>query len=273
MGLTEILLLAVLSAGGATARLNSRQLSEDPPTQIVGGSDVPPGEYVPYQVSMQYRTSGGQAHFCGGSIISPNRILTAAHCCRGLNASRMTVVAGIRSLQESGSRSQVVSYSIHPKYQELVTSDVAVLFIEPPLEMNNVSIRAIEFTAKRKEFVGGGVPVTLTGWGLRLPVPVPFLDNVNYPNTLQRMSYHTIGNRQCREAGMESVTDTEICARGPFRGACSGDSGGPLVMQTENGLKQVGIVSYGLMVCGLYISPDVYTRVSTFSGWIQNHIE
>ncbi|BFF89880.1 chymotrypsin-1 [Drosophila madeirensis] len=274
MGLPELILIAVLSAGGASARVNSRQLSsDDPPTRIVGGADVPPGEYVPYQVSMQYRTSGGQMHFCGGSIISSNRILTAAHCCRGLNVSRMTVVAGIRSLQESGSRSRVVSYSIHPKYQELVTSDVAVLFIEPPLEMNNVSIRAIEFAAKQKEFVGGGVPVTLTGWGLRLPVPFPFLDNVNYPNTLQRMSYHTIGNKQCRDAGMESVTNTEICARGPFRGACSGDSGGPLVMQTENGLRQVGIVSYGLMVCGLYISPDVYTRVSTFSDWIQSHME
>uniref|UniRef100_A0A6P4E992 Lectizyme-like n=1 Tax=Drosophila rhopaloa TaxID=1041015 RepID=A0A6P4E992_DRORH len=157
--------------------------------------------------------------------------------------------------------------------QELVTSDLAVLSIDPALKLNNVSITSIEYQSKKKEFVGGGVPVTLTGWGLRLPVPFPFLDEVNYPNVLQRMSYHTISNTECKNAGMESVTDTEICARGPFRGACSGDSGGPLVMQTENGLRQVGIVSYGLVVCGLYISPDVYTRVSTFSEWIGSQLE
>ncbi|KAH8357879.1 hypothetical protein KR200_008275 [Drosophila serrata] len=270
MGLTELLLIGVLSVGVALGRLNSRQPSGYTPHRIVGGSDVPAGEHVPYQVSLQYSTSGGQMHFCGGSIIAPNRILTAAHCCQGLNASRMSVVAGIRNLDERGSRSRVLSYSIHPQYQELVTSDIAVLSIDPPLKFDNDSISAIEF--RGKQFVGGGVPVTLTGWGLRLPVPFPFLDNVNYPNTLQRMSYNTITNRECRDAGMEDVTDTEICARGPFRGACSGDSGGPLVT-TDKGLKQVGIVSYGLVVCGLFISPDVYTRVSTFSEWIEGQLE
>lgn len=157
-------------------------------------------------------------HFCGGSIIAPNRILTAAHCCQGLNASRMSVVAGIRSLQEKGSRSKVLSYVIHPDYKELVTSDLSVLYIDPPLEFDNASISAIDL---QSNYVGGGVPVTLTGWGLRLPVPFPFLDDVNYPNVLQRMSYHTITNHECRNAGMDSVTDTEVCARGPFRGACS----------------------------------------------------
>ncbi|XP_017098583.2 chymotrypsin-1 [Drosophila bipectinata] len=209
-------------------------------------------------------------HFCGGSIIAPNRILTAAHCCQGLNVSRMSVVAGIRSLKDKGSRSKVLSFDIHPDYKELVTSDLAVLNIDPPLQFDNTSISAIGL---QSNYVGGGVPVTLTGWGLRLPVPFPFLDSLNYPNVLQRMSYNTITNDQCRRAGMDSVTDTEVCARGPFRGACSGDSGGPLVMTEDGGLKQVGIVSYGLVVCGLFISPDVYTRVSTFTEWIEGHLD
>lgn len=186
----------------------------------MGGSDVPSGEYVAYQVSLQYQTRNGQMHFCGGSIISPNRVLTAAHCCQGLNVSRMSIVAGIRNLDDqSGMRSQVLSYAIHPDYKELVTSDIAVLTIEPPLKFNNVSVAPIAVDST--EFVGGGAPVTLTGWGLRLPVPFPFIDNINYPNTLQRMSYHTITNQQCQASGMDDVSDTEICARGPFRGACS----------------------------------------------------
>ncbi|ALC45795.1 CG17404, partial [Drosophila busckii] len=244
----------------------ARQPGGYAPTRIVGGADVPAGEYVPYQVSLQYQTSGGQMHFCGGSLIAPDRVLTAAHCCQGFNASRMSVVAGIRNLDDpQGSRARVISYSIHPNYQELKTSDIAVLSLETAFVINNRSIATIPYQSEA--FVGGGVPVTLTGWGLRVPVALPFLDNVNYPNTLQRMSYATITNELCRARGMEDVTDTEICARGPFRGACSGDSGGPLVSNV-NGLQQVGVVSYGLVVCGLFVSPDVYTRVSTFRTWI-----
>ncbi|EDW15997.1 uncharacterized protein Dmoj_GI22463 [Drosophila mojavensis] len=270
MALIELILWTALALGTATARHNSRQPNDSTPSRIVGGSDVPQGEYVPYQVSMQYRTRDGYAHFCGGSIIAPDRILTAAHCCDGMNVTRMSVVAGIRNLYDKGgSRSRVVSFVIHPDYRPLKTSDIAVLTIDPPLVYNNVSVAPIEFSSDT--FVGGGVPVTLTGWGLRLPAPFPFLDNLNYPNTLQRMSYRTITNQECRERGMEDVTDTEICARGIFRGACSGDSGGPLV-RDDNGLKQVGVVSYGLVVCGLFISPDVYTRVSTFRNWIQEGI-
>ncbi|TDG44171.1 hypothetical protein AWZ03_009401 [Drosophila navojoa] len=267
MALIELILWTALALGTVTARINSRQPNDSAPTRIVGGSDVPPGEYVPYQVSMQYRTRDGHAHFCGGSIIAPDRILTAAHCCDGMNVTRMSVVAGIRNLDDKGgSRSRVVSFVIHPDYRPLETSDIAVLTIDPPLVYNNISVAPIEFSSDT--FVGGGVPVTLTGWGLRLPTAFPFLDNLNYPNTLQRMSYRTITNQECRERGMEDVTDTEICARGIFRGACSGDSGGPLV-RNDNGFKQVGVVSYGLVVCGLFISPDVYTRVSTFRNWIQ----
>lgn len=158
-------------------------------------------------------------HFCGGSIVAADRILTAAHCCQGLNVSRMSIVAGIRNLDDTGTRSQVLNYTIHPDYKELVTSDIAVLTIAPPLKFNNVSVASIAVDST--EFIGGGVPVTLTGWGLRLPVPFPFLDNINYPNTLQRMSYHTITNQECQANGMDDVSDTEICARGPFRGACS----------------------------------------------------
>lgn len=186
----------------------------------MGGSDVPQGEYVPYQVSLQYQTREGQAHFCGGSIIAPDRILTAAHCCDGMNVTRMSIVAGIRNLDDKGgSRCRVVSFVIHPAYKALKTSDIAVLTIDPPLVYNNVSVAPIEFSSD--EFVGGGVPVTLTGWGLRFPAPFPFLDNLNFPNTLQRMSYRTITNQQCQQRGMKDVTDTEICARGIFRGACS----------------------------------------------------
>uniref|UniRef100_A0A1B0G6R2 Lectizyme n=1 Tax=Glossina morsitans morsitans TaxID=37546 RepID=A0A1B0G6R2_GLOMM len=243
--------------------------------RIVGGVSVPAGRYVPYQVSLQYFSRKQEyQHFCGGSILSADRILTAAHCCQGLNPQRMSVLAGVKDLNDSenGTRSQVINYEIHPNYEELRTSDIALITIHPPFELNDASIAAIKIY--NEGFVPGGVKVTLTGWGLRLPVQFPFLpDNVNYPSVLQTMTYNTITNRECRYKGITDLTDTEICAEGfPFKGACLGDSGGPLVMSTRHGTQQVGIVSYGLFICGVFDVPDVYTRVSEFNLWLRERM-
>lgn len=195
-------------------------------SRIVGGHDVSPGEYVPYQVSLQYFTRKKKyQHFCGGSIITPNRILTAAHCCKDFDVKLMTVLAGVRDLNDSeGVRVQVSSYDIHDNYEELVTSDIAIMTLVESLKLDGIRMAAIE--VRGTDYVGGGIPVTLTGWGLRLPIPLPFLppelDNINYPTILQTVTYHTITNEECTNSGMDDLTATEICARGAIlTGACS----------------------------------------------------
>ncbi|XP_017139470.1 chymotrypsin-2 [Drosophila miranda] len=233
--------------------------------RVVGGYDVPEDEYVPYQVSMQFLTrSGQQRHFCGGSLIAPNRVLTAAHCVNGQNASRITVVAGIRDLNDStGYRSQVQSYEMNENYQELVTSDIAILKIDPPFEVDQKRVSTIDVSGS--EEVGADQEVLLTGWGSVFHFGTgPF---AKYPTVLQKLSYKTLSNARCKET-MTQLTDTEICALERFgKGACNGDSGGPLVMQKGESFKQVGVVSYGTAFCASN-SPDVYTRVSMFDGWI-----
>ncbi|XP_030374550.1 chymotrypsin-2 [Scaptodrosophila lebanonensis] len=237
--------------------------------RVVGGSDILEDEYVPYQVSMQYLTrKGQQRHFCGGSLISPNRVLTAAHCVNGQNASRISVVAGVRDLNDStGYRSQVTSYEMNENYQELVTSDIAILKIEPPFELDGKRVDKIDVSGT--ELVGADQPVVLTGWGSVFHFGNgPF---AKYPTRLQRLSYKTLSNDKCKRT-MTQLTDTEICALERFgKGACNGDSGGPLVMQNGDSLKQVGVVSYGTAFCASN-SPDVYTRVSMFDSWIQERM-
>jgi len=187
--------------------------------RVVGGYDVGDKEYIPYQVSMQYLTkSGKHRHFCGGSIISPNRILTAAHCVNGQNPSRISVVGGIRDLTDStGTRSQVQSFDMHPKYQELVTSDIAVLKIDPPLELDGERMDKINVFGPEK--VSGNQNVTLTGWGSVFHFGTgPF---ARYPTRLQKLGYKTISNESCRRI-MTQLTDTELCALERFgKGACN----------------------------------------------------
>lgn len=187
--------------------------------RIVGGNAVNENEYFPYQISMQYFARDSQHHhFCGGSIISPNTILTAAHCVNGQDAKKMSVLAGINDLTEkTGQRSQVISYEIHENYQELVTSDIAILKIDPPLKLDGQKVDAIDVSST--EMVGGDVPVNLTGWGSVRHFGTGIF--AKYPKRLQRLSYKTITNEVCRDT-MSDLTDTEICALEKFgKGACN----------------------------------------------------
>lgn len=187
--------------------------------RVVGGSNVKPDEYIPYQISMQYKRNNGQyGHFCGGSIISPNRIITAAHCVNGQDASRISVVAGINNLNDkTGKRSQVTKFEMHENYQELVTSDIAILTIDPPLEMDGKRIEAID--CFDYEPVPEAQEVTLTGWG-----SVHHFGNgilARYPKQLQKLEYRTMSNEKCKQT-MRQLTDTEICALERFgKGACN----------------------------------------------------
>lgn len=187
--------------------------------RIVGGNNVNANEYIPYQISMQYlRRNGQYGHFCGGSIISPNRILTAAHCVNGQDPAKISVLAGINNLDDrTGTRSQVKSFEMHENYQELVTSDIAILTIEPALEMDGKRIDVMDVFDY--EPVGEKEPVVLTGWG-----SVHHFGNgilARYPKELQRLEYQTISNERCKRT-MEQLTETEICALERFgKGACN----------------------------------------------------
>merc|ERR1712196_76725 len=97
--------------------------------RIVGGTDASPREF-PFQVSLQM--SWGGSHFCGGSLIAPNKVLTAAHC---LPVEFVSI--GAQKISESGDgdecveRIKVVSNAAHPQYNEItMENDIAILTLE-----------------------------------------------------------------------------------------------------------------------------------------------
>lgn len=195
-------------------------------SRIVGGETSP--QHYPYQISLQMDARGGGAgffffqqpksnhsHFCGGSIINENYIVTAAHCIEGFNVSKMSVFAGSRDLREesSGFRSRIDSCVIHPEYVELNNSDVAVCRMRQPLPMGE-NIAPIGLG---KEHVGGGVNCTLTGWGY-----TSMIRGFPLPNELQRAYLPTLTNEECNEKG-HNVGPREICTLSRFaQGACGG---------------------------------------------------
>lgn len=189
----------------------------------MNGQDIPEGQYVPYQVSLQYLSEDltSSEHYCGGSIIAPKLILTAAHCCYGLQSHRIFIIAGVRDLNDpNGIRVNAHYCEMHPKFKAYESSDIAVLHLTNPLKFNNVSIKPVNVFGPKR--TATGTLVTLTGWGLRLPFRIPLVPQIiNYPNVLQRMSYNIISDENCFAKGITRLSRTEICAQGFFRAACS----------------------------------------------------
>ncbi|KAL1401151.1 hypothetical protein pipiens_001986 [Culex pipiens pipiens] len=234
-------------------------------TKVVGGTQS--RERVPHQISLQIMINSlygfgpkTWAHNCGGSIVSPSYVITAAHCLDGIEASRLSIVSGTNDLRNDGakgSRRLVASYKIHPEYKELDKCDIGIMRTQEPFVFD-ASTQPIRYSDTQ---VGGGESCTLTGWGYTMPIRIG-----RTPQDLQQAELKTITNEECRSKGFP-VNPTEICTfTRAGQGACGGDSGGPLVWNGE----LIGVVSYGTRFCGIG-SPDVFTRVSEFKAWLDEN--
>ncbi|XP_011308164.1 trypsin II-P29 [Fopius arisanus] len=246
--------------------------------RITNGVTAVPHKY-PYQVSVQWGLPPliKYRHVCGGSIISPSWILTAGHCITEIpKIGRFQVSAGkhVINKDESGQQNRVVTVRIsHPKYPGgIAQHDIGLLRLKTPLTYTE-HIQPVALPPAGKQHKGETV---LTGWGSISTKIIPKL-----PTQLQTVEIPIVDYDACLESFKSTSTkvelfDTQICT-GPVGGnksACSGDSGGPLVQFGGNGNpEQVGIVSWGTYPCGVAGTPTVYTRVSSYTDWIQSQVK
>lgn len=229
--------------------------------RIVNGSDATIEQY-PWQVSMNHFGS----HRCGGSIISPQLIVTAAHCVRGSVRSATTVRAGSQLHFTGGVVVQVVRAIEHEDYNipYNLNNDIALLYLETALPLSR-SIRAVQLPYPGQETYTG-VHATISGWGT-------IEQGANWiPDILQSVLVPIVSQEDCRAAygnrpNPAVITDVMLCAGLLETGgvdSCQGDSGGPLVV----GNVLHGVVSWGYG-CALPGTPGVYARTSSFIDWIE----
>ncbi|GJQ80524.1 hypothetical protein Trydic_g12415 [Trypoxylus dichotomus] len=218
--------------------------------RVVGGSAAPSAAY-PFIVSLR---STSNSHFCGGSILSQQWVLSAAHCLIGSSASNVVAVVGTNTLTSGGIRSRASRLIAHQNYDIVtIANDVGVIQLASPFTYS-ASVSPVSLSSENV----GSISAILIGWGRTSA-------GGSVPNNLQHLTTNTISDSRCRIFWGGSVGSNQICALTRYgQGACNGDSGGPLVKASD--LVQVGIVSFG-MPCARGF-PDVYARVSSYNSWI-----
>lgn len=234
------------------------QLAEsDGQARIVGGDTAFPAEF-PYFVSL------GD---CGGSLISPSVVLTAAHCRFNMVGKNVVVGAYSVGLTDGGAKEiRVIEDLEHPNYDDVdLTNDLRLLRLAKPFTIaSNVFLLLNEQT----QVPANGQDLTVIGVG-------DMFEGGNQASRLRKVEVQKIPHQTCsRDYGSGMVfQDYNICAgvQGGGKDACQGDSGGPLVMRDGNKHVQVGIVSWGegvsLALENFHPSSCCSLLLTLFSKW------
>ncbi|MFJ8792454.1 S1 family peptidase [Streptomyces sp. NPDC102462] len=242
----------VATAAAATALL-AAPTALAAPRPVVGGTTTTTTAY-PFMMQI---TDASQNQFCGGTLVSPTKVVTAAHCMVGETTGSVRVVGGRTYLNgTNGTVSRVSKIWINPGYTDATNGDdVAVLTLSTSMPYTT----APYVSSSQTGVYAAGTTARVLGWGTTS-------ESGSSSNQLRTATVPVVSDSSCRTSyGADFVQTDMVCAGYTSGGVdtCQGDSGGPLLI----GGVLAGITSWG-EGCARAGYPGVYTRLTTFSNLV-----
>ncbi|XP_037811482.1 trypsin alpha-4-like [Lucilia sericata] len=222
--------------------------------RIVGGIPTTISS-VPWQISLQRSGS----HSCGGAVLNPNIIITAAHCLRYASATNLKVRAGSTYWNMGGDVLAVDDFQIHEDYNSAtLINDIGVVKLASSLTISST----IKPIALATQAAVDGAAAAVSGWG------TTYYGSPSLPYELRSVDVEIVSRYSCASTAYNYgsyIQASMICAYTVGKDSCQGDSGGPLV----SGGVLVGVVSWG-NGCAFTDYPGVYADVFELSSWVVN---
>lgn len=251
------------------------EITERKIKRIYGGFKSTAGKH-PWQVSLQtslpLTAFMPEGHFCGGALIHPCWVLTAAHC-TDLKAKNLRVVLGDQDLKKTEFHEQtfrvekILKYSHYHERDDIPYNDIALLKLKPVNGHCALESKYVKTVCLPDGPFPSGTECHISGWGLT--------ETGEGSRQLLDAKVKLIANTLCNSRRLynHTIDETMICAgnlQRPGQDTCQGDSGGPLTCEKDGTYYVYGIVSWG-EECGK--KPGVYTQVTKFLNWIKATIQ
>ncbi|XP_050301448.1 uncharacterized protein LOC126739699 isoform X2 [Anthonomus grandis grandis] len=243
------------------------------PVYVDGDSEF--GEY-PWQVAILKKDPKESVYVCGGTLIDPLHIITAAHCVKQYTNFDLRVRLGEWDVNHDVEfypyiERDIASLTVHPEfYAGTLANDIAILRMSTPVDFaKHPHIAPACLPHPQDDYTG--TRCWTTGWGKDA-----FGDFGKYQNILKEVDVPIVGFGQCQRQLQNTRLGYEfklhpgfVCAGGEEgKDACKGDGGGPMVCERGGTWQVVGVVSWGIG-CGQVGVPGVYVRVAHYLDWIR----
>jgi secreted trypsin-like serine protease len=244
------LLVGLMAAAAMVAGSGATASADDVSPMIVGGGNAT--QTYSFMVSLQ-STSG--SHFCGGSLIKSNWVVTAAHCVSGKSPSSVQARIGTTNRTSGGSVARASRIIIHPSYRG--PYDIALVQLSTSVSQAPVTISSTSGPV--------GTRTRIIGWGQTCPIR----GACGAPVTLQQLDTSIVADNEC--SGISG--SIEICTDNPNNnaGACYGDSGGPQIKAVNGVWQLIGATSRSGGGSQCAVAPSIYTDVPAHRNWIQQY--
>jgi trypsin len=265
--------LAALSAAIFVSPFQHAVSDETREASVINGQDAVAGSW-PWMVTLVASavTDSTEAQFCGGVLIGPRHVLTAAHCVSGARPSDLEVMIGQTALPfTKGTRLPILGYVVHPDINWITLEhDLAIIKLKDAVTTAPAQL-ALQSDAA---LYAPGTSAYIMGWGQKDP-KLPIL-----PVNLQEAQIPIVSDSTCLdEIGRYFKPSSMMCAGTKASsntsedgvGTCYGDSGGPMVVSDgSGGWKVVGIVSWGLG-CANEKTRGVFAEVPAHQSFVTSY--